>query len=61
MSNTQAAIDVVKAMYEQDKHILKIIAAVKKCFPNPLCTDGALLVSLENYNALVDVINKGIK
>ena len=36
---------------------LLILDAIKKCFPNPGCTEGFQLVSNADYNNLVKVIN----
>ncbi len=36
---------------------LRILKAIKDCFPLPECTDGHQLVSNENYNKLVAEIN----
>ena len=33
------------------------LKAIKECFPSPLCTEGYQIVTNENYNKLVDVIN----
>ena len=40
----------------QYKNLL-ILDAIKKCFPNPGCTEGFQLVSNADYNNLVKVIN----
>ena len=38
---------------------LKILDAIKKCFPLPGCTAGHQIVSDNDYNNLVAIINQG--
>jgi len=40
------------------RDIDKIIKAIKKCFPHTMACDGALTVATQNYNELVELINK---
>ena len=47
--------DEHQELKEREKNI---IAAIKKCFPLSQCTGGAQLVSDENYNNLVTIINR---
>jgi hypothetical protein len=40
------------------RDINKIIKAIKKCFPHTMACDGTLMVTTQNYNELVELINK---
>jgi hypothetical protein len=40
------------------RDIDNIIKAIKKCFPHTMACDGTLMVTTQNYNELVELINK---
>lgn len=40
------------------RDINKIIKAIKKCFPHTMACDGTLMVTTQNYNELVELINE---
>jgi len=52
-------IRLKEQLTQAQEHILTAKTAIKKCFPNPsVCFDSILLVKIDDYNNLVDTLNK---
>jgi hypothetical protein len=50
-------LDGIIPLYD-GRDIDKIIKAIKKCFPHTMACDGVLIVNMDSYNELVELINE---
>lgn len=61
LEDAYAEIEILKSTIALDRNNLEQIkSAIKSCFPSLTGCDGVLLVRIENYNKLVDVVNRAV-